>query len=202
MEGREVGDGGRERRERGCPSPLTPSPLLPRISEPRSYPIPPLPPTLGSVRPPTETPNDAVARWKQRRAPVLCSQLIQVQAGRSHQKFHYRDARFLPLKALTPLTPSARRRSAGAHLNQSPRVCGRRWVPTSRALVTIPPRLMHSYHCLEIWAAARVSWLKGSATGNGRTTKIEVHYKSLVQGVIVRKKFEKSSIKMSIFQGI
>jgi hypothetical protein len=35
--------------------------------------------------------------------------------------------------------------------------------PCLGALVTIPPRLMQSYHCLEIWAAARVSWLKGSA---------------------------------------
>jgi len=34
--------------------------------------------------------------------------------------------------------------------------------PCLGALVTIPPRLMQSYHCLEIWAAARVSWLKGS----------------------------------------
>ena len=57
-----------------------------------------------------------------------------------------------------------------AFLNQSPRVCGRRWgfpfashTPCLGALVTIPPRLMHSYHCLEIWAAARVSWLKGNA---------------------------------------
>jgi hypothetical protein len=57
-----------------------------------------------------------------------------------------------------------------AFLNQSPRVCGRRrgfpfasHTPCLGALVTIPPRLMHSYHCLEIWAAARVSWLKGSA---------------------------------------
>ena len=90
-----------------------------------------------------------------------------MQAGRSHQKFHYRDARFLPLKALTPLTPSARRRSTLESKSASLRAAvGSHFAshtPCLGALVTIPPRLMHSYHCLEIWAAARASWLKGSA---------------------------------------